>query len=57
MVRSRAAAGYAVQRIGLIRSVDQSDDLHMTTLNEYLVQKRAAWLAKREAARNDQGQQ
>ncbi|OLL30977.1 osmotically inducible protein OsmC [Burkholderia sp. SRS-W-2-2016] len=25
----------------------------MTTLNEYLVQKRAAWLAKREAARND----
>lgn len=29
----------------------------MTTLNEYLVQKRAAWLAKREAARNDQGQQ
>ncbi|MEW6346421.1 MAG: OsmC family protein [Paraburkholderia sp.] len=25
----------------------------MTTLNEYLVQKRAAWLARREAARND----
>jgi uncharacterized OsmC-like protein len=25
----------------------------MTTLNEYLVQKRAAWLAKREAARKD----
>ncbi|ASL47573.1 hypothetical protein bAD24_III09265 [Burkholderia sp. AD24] len=25
----------------------------MTTLNEYLVQKRQAWLAKREAARND----
>lgn len=25
----------------------------MTTLNEYLVQKRAAWLAKRETARND----
>ena len=25
----------------------------MTTLNEYLVQKRGAWLAKREAARND----
>src|SRR5471032_2998497 len=25
----------------------------MTTLNEYLVEKRAAWLAKREAARND----
>jgi hypothetical protein len=27
--------------------------LFMTTLNEYLVQKPAAWLAKREAARND----
>lgn len=26
---------------------------NMTTLNDYLVQKRAAWLAKREAARND----
>jgi uncharacterized OsmC-like protein len=25
----------------------------ISTLNEYLVQKRAAWLAKREAARND----
>ncbi len=25
----------------------------MTTLNEYLLQKRQAWLAKREAARND----
>jgi len=29
----------------------------MTTLNGYLVQERAAWLTKREAARNDQGQQ
>jgi hypothetical protein len=24
----------------------------MTTLNDYLIQKRAAWLAKREAARS-----